>query len=125
MRGNFTFRSGTEQFGPLMRHAAPPTAIICANDDMAVGALFAAHREGIAVPREVSIAGFDDTPVSALVWPPLTTVRQPLQQMAAHAVTLLSESAAGPEEGDWHAPLQPFAIVERESCAPPAAAPGG
>ncbi|MGJ3627687.1 substrate-binding domain-containing protein [Sphingomonas sp. MMS24-JH45] len=72
-RGNFTFRSGSELLPELLAERPDLTAIACANDDMAVGVLFAAHQRGLSVPAQLSITGFDDTPVSALVWPPLTT----------------------------------------------------
>ena len=56
---------------------------------MALGVLAAAQRLGLAVPGDLSIAGFDDSPASSLVWPPLTTVRQPIAQMARVAVDML------------------------------------
>lgn len=88
-RGDFTFRAGATLMPELVKAPLRPTALICANDDMAVGAMFAAHRMGIDIPRELSVVGFDDTPVSAIIWPPLTTVHQPLKRMGAKAVELL------------------------------------
>lgn len=112
-RGNFTFKSGIAAFPELLRNR--PTAIICANDDMAVGALFAAHEAGISVPDEISLASFDDTPVSALVWPPITTVRQPIKQIAGRAIELLASSEDRSERVAHE--YQPFTIVERASVA--------
>ncbi len=120
VRGNFTFRSGVELLPRLLELPAPPTAVICANDDTAVGALFAAHRADLHVPRDLSIASFDDTPVSALVWPPLTTVHQPIQEMAARAMQIIAASRTG--NGAAAAPgheFLPFSIIERSSVAPP------
>ncbi|CAN5335161.1 LacI family DNA-binding transcriptional regulator [soil metagenome] len=88
-RGDFTFRSGVQLATELFDGPFTATAMICANDDMAAGALSAAHARGIAVPASLSITGFDDTPVSAIVWPPLTTVHQPLKAMGERAVACL------------------------------------
>lgn len=117
-RGDFTFRSGKELLPRLME--AAPTAVICANDDMAAGALFAAHQHGIDVPGALSITGFDDTPVSAIVWPPLTTVHQPLQRMSAHAVALMDTLLRAP--GKPHPPIAetlPHTITTRASTGSP------
>jgi LacI family transcriptional regulator len=91
VRGDFTFRAGVICTQQLLDSDSRPTAIVCANDDMAVGALFAAHRAHLAVPAEVSIVGFDDAPISAHTWPPLTTVHQPVRMIAGRAVELLVE----------------------------------
>jgi len=63
--------------------------VFASNDDMALGVLAAAHRLGLNVPSELSVVGFDDSPTAALVWPPLTTVRQPVFEMARTAVEML------------------------------------
>ncbi|MBE7218735.1 MAG: LacI family DNA-binding transcriptional regulator [Caulobacteraceae bacterium] len=91
--GAFTFRSGVEAAERLLSLAEPPTAIFAANDDMALGVLSVAARRGVAVPDELSVAGFDDSPVSRVVWPQLTTIRQPNVELAAAAVDLV----AGPD----------------------------
>ena len=91
-RGNFTFRSGIECGQRLLSAAHGITALVCANDDMAAGALLAAHKLGLQIPSDVAITGFDDTPVSQIVWPPLTTIHQPLRAMGERAVERLSTS---------------------------------
>ncbi|XVS62953.1 LacI family DNA-binding transcriptional regulator [Actinosynnema sp. CA-299493] len=73
----------------LLALADRPTALVAFNDKMAVGALRAARELGLDVPRDVSVAGFDDLDLSRATWPELTTVRQPLQEMGRMAVTLL------------------------------------
>ncbi|HEX2013330.1 MAG TPA: LacI family DNA-binding transcriptional regulator [Roseateles sp.] len=88
-QGDFTFRSGVEAAHQLLSRRQRPTAVFASNDDMALGVLAAAQRLGLAVPADLSIAGFDDSPAASLVWPPLTTVRQPVVQMARAAVDLL------------------------------------
>jgi LacI family transcriptional regulator len=122
-RGNFTFRSGVEKSLPILQAPARPTALICANDDMAVGALFSAHKMGLDIPRDLSVVGFDDTPVSELIWPPLTTVHQPLRLLGARAVEMLvgqvkaSKTAAALPHA--HFEIVPHRVVMRESTAPP------
>jgi len=108
-----------------------PTAILAFNDNIAVGALQAARARGLVLPRDLSVVGFDDAEHSALVTPALTTVRQPLGEMARMAVELLRRQLSD-------APIEELRIelgtrlVVRESTAPPyaelaraAASPGG
>ncbi|MFA5964186.1 MAG: LacI family DNA-binding transcriptional regulator [Sphingomonas sp.] len=90
-RGNFTFRSGIECAQRLFMATTPITALVCANDDMAAGALLAAHKAGLRIPEDIAITGFDDTPVSEIVWPPLTTIHQPLRRIGERAVQLVCE----------------------------------
>jgi LacI family transcriptional regulator len=122
VRGNFTFKAGVDLLPGLVNAEPAPTAIICANDDTAVGALFAAHRAGMDVPNDLSIASFDDTPVSALVWPPLTTVHQPIQEMSARAVQIIAAARFGGANGvapPAASERLPFTIVERASVSAP------
>lgn len=93
--GGFTFKSGVEAAERLLREDDRVTALACANDDMAAGAMFALHRAGLEIPAAMSVTGFDDTPMSEIVWPPLTTVRQPIQYFAERAVHMLLEDQAG------------------------------
>jgi DNA-binding LacI/PurR family transcriptional regulator len=66
------------------------TGILCASDVMALGAVRAARRRGLAVPADVSVVGYDDSPLMACTDPPLTTVRQPIEAMGRSAVELLA-----------------------------------
>ncbi len=119
--GTFRFESGVEAARRLFALPRPPTAIFAANDFMALGALTEAQRQGIAVPGDVAIVGFDDSDAASLVWPALTTVRQPLAEMAMAAVEMLLSGVAKPEAG--HAPpvrVLPHAVVVRGSSAAPA-----
>ncbi len=92
-RGNFTFRSGLDCAQDLLKGDRTVDALVCANDDMAAGALLAAHKAGLRIPEDIAITGFDDTPVSEIVWPPLTTIHQPLRRMGARAVEYLAQLA--------------------------------
>jgi LacI family transcriptional regulator len=89
--GEFDFASGTAAAESLLDLPDRPTAIFASNDDMAAGVLAVAHRRDIAVPQDLSVAGFDDTELASAVWPPLTTIRQPTRDLAYSAAALLLE----------------------------------
>ena len=115
-RGNFTFKSGIEKAELLLNSDHDLTALVCANDDMAAGALLVAHRHGLDVPGDISITGFDDTPVSAIVWPPLTTIHQPIRQIGERAVARLVEAiSSGANTLPSGFDPVPYRLVERES----------
>ncbi len=88
-QGDYDFTSGSKAAGELLALPVPPTAIFASSDDMAAGVLATAHRLGIDVPGQLSVAGFDDTDLAAVVWPPLTTIRQPVRDLAYAATDLL------------------------------------
>lgn len=87
--GDYSFRSGGEATRTLLALDPRPTAIFASNDDMAAGALAVAHELDVEVPSALSIAGFDDSDLAQGVWPPLTTIRQPVRELADAAVNLL------------------------------------
>ncbi|KJV35254.1 LacI family DNA-binding transcriptional regulator [Luteibacter yeojuensis] len=85
VQGRFSFESGVKAARQLLQLKQRPTAIFAADDDMAVGAIWAAAEAGVSVPGEVSICGFDDTTIATQVWPLLTTVHQPVRDMGKRA----------------------------------------
>ncbi|MBE1161788.1 LacI family DNA-binding transcriptional regulator [Dyella acidiphila] len=85
VQGRFSFESGVDAMRQLLALPQRPTAIFAADDDMAVGAIWAAAEAGVAVPRDISICGFDDTTIATQVWPPLTTIHQPVREMGRRA----------------------------------------
>jgi LacI family transcriptional regulator len=91
-QGDFLFDTGLNAGRQLLALPERPTAIFAANDDMAAGVLMAAHEMGVAVPDELSVAGFDDAAISRTVWPPLTTVHQPTYDLSYSAADLLIKS---------------------------------
>lgn len=113
-QGMFTYRSGLDAAEALLAQERRPTAIFASNDDMAAGVLSVAHDRRIDVPRDLSVAGFDDTTVARMVWPKLTTIHQPMWELAEAATALLVEG--GPTQ---HVRL-PHRLVERQSTARPA-----
>ena len=80
--------AGAEAFRRLSSTDDPPTAVVAGTDQLALGALHAAHAGGIAIPDQVSVVGFDDIPFAAYTAPPLTTVHNPITEMAHLAVDL-------------------------------------
>jgi LacI family transcriptional regulator len=112
--GDFTFKSGVEAAEKMLRESNQVTALACANDDMAAGAMFALHRAGLEIPSAISVTGFDDTPMSEIVWPPLTTIRQPIKDIAERAVHLLCEA---PSDGPVRHETVAHALIVRESTA--------
>lgn len=118
--GGFSYRGGLEAARQLLGLRRRPSAIFAANDDMAAAISAVAHGLGLNIPADLSIAGFDDTSVATTVWPELTTIRQPIADMAASAVALamdLTRSSAEPA-GNVQAELQ---LIERASTAAPPA----
>lgn len=110
---NFNFEDGKKAFKELIETDKNLTAIFVASDEMAAGALSTALAMGIKVPEDLSIIGFDDTMISELVYPPLTTLSQPLMQMGSEAVTLLLKIIN--KENDISSMFLPHSISERKS----------
>jgi LacI family transcriptional regulator len=122
VQGDFSFKSGFDCAKLLMARTPRPTAIFSSNDEMALGVMSVAHRMGLNVPRDLSIAGFDDAPSASVVWPQLTTIRQPIFEMAEAAAEMLIAGQANPVgEGDEPpvSRILEFSLVTRESTAPP------
>ena len=121
--GDFRVRTGYEQAKVLFGLDARPTAIFAGNDLSALGVLRAAREAGLRVPEDLSVVGFDDIPLSAWSTPPLTTVHQPLTEMAAVAVRTLLEST-GSDGTLRHRVELATDLVVRESTAPPGGSMG-
>lgn len=121
-RGEYNYETGSKGFRALLDTAPNqrPTAIFCANDLIAVGALHAAAELGLRVPHDVSIVGFDDLEMAG--WPnfELTTVRVPREQMARHAAELLVQLIDGTvPAGDIQRLVHPVELVLRRTHGPP------
>jgi LacI family transcriptional regulator len=118
IEGNYQQRTGYESTRSLLQSAVlPPTAIFAANDLSAFGAMDAARECGFRIPEDISIVGFDDIPQSVIVYPRLTTVRQPLEQMGQVAVRLLLERIEDRSRPPQRITL-PTQLIIRDSCAP-------
>jgi LacI family transcriptional regulator len=97
--GNFVFADGLVCAERMLRAAVPPTAIFASNDDMAAAAVSMARKFGLSLPGQLSVTGFDDAPVATMIWPELTTVRQPVTVMARLAAQLIIQHE--PRRNGW------------------------
>jgi LacI family repressor for deo operon, udp, cdd, tsx, nupC, and nupG len=110
--GDFTITSGVTAIERLLAATPRPTAVFCANDEMAIGALKAARTAGLRVPEDISVVGFDDISFAAFTDPPLTTIRQPRRAFGHAAVAALLHGAPPARLA--------FELIPRASTAPPA-----
>ena len=118
VQGDYTFESGIRAAERLLDLAPRPTAVFCSNDEMAAGVLHVARQRGLDVPKDLSIIGFDDTPIASHIWPPLTTVRWPIATMArAAALKLIGDE--GDSADDAEGALFVSTLIRRASVAPP------
>ncbi|MEK7430397.1 MAG: LacI family DNA-binding transcriptional regulator [Pseudomonadota bacterium] len=117
-QGDFMFDGGETSAMSLLTAPDRPTAIFGSNDETAIGVMAAAHRLGLSVPGDLSVAGFDDSEIARLAWPQLTTVRQPIQAMAAAAAELVIGQADAEERKVEHRRLD-FSLVFRGTTAAP------
>lgn len=117
VQGDFSFGSGVAAARQLfsLPRGRGPTAVFAANDDMAAGVIWAAGEHGLSVPADVSVCGFDDTPISRQIWPTLTTIHQPSRDMGRIAALQLLDVLRGRGEGGMA--QVPFALQVRESTA--------
>ena len=114
-QGNYSAAGGARAIASVFRAGGGlPRAVVCANDQTALGVMHALARRGIDVPSAVAVTGFDDVPVARHLHPPLTTVRQPIRELGATAFDVLySRISAGGGDPDVVLPVR---LVVRESC---------
>jgi LacI family transcriptional regulator len=120
--GRFSYEHGIAGGAALLDLPRPPTAVFAGSDETALGVIEAARGRGLRVPEDLSVVGFDDTPVARLAAPPLTTVRQPLREMGAVAVRTALRLAAGEKVDSHHVELATELVVRRSTAHPPASA---
>lgn len=114
--GHFLRGPAQMAMGSLLKLTEPPTAIFCASDVMAMEAIDVARKEGLRVPEDISIIGFDDNPLCAYSSVPLTTVWQPIPEMGRMGVEFLNQIITGKKEQPVKMLLK-TRLVERKSCA--------
>lgn len=117
-RGAYSFESGIACGKALLAKPEPPTAIFASNDEMAAGVISAARQLGLEVPRDVSVAGFDDSALASRIVPSLTTIRRPVREMARLAATKLIASIDGRDDEARVAVMLDPTLVIRESTRP-------
>lgn len=117
-KGDYSRRSAREAAQHFFSLDHPPTAIFAASDDMALEIISVAHENGIKVPEDISVIGFDDNPAGLFGSVALTTIKQPLFAMGEEAVQILHEIMQGKNTDRIRKVLEP-ALIIRESCASP------
>jgi LacI family transcriptional regulator len=108
-------------FGPaneLLGRGGEFTAIVCYNDEAAIGAIRAFMNHGLRVPQDVSVVGFDDIQSAAFHNPSLTSIRQPLNQMGVEAARILLQRIRGQEEFADTVPILPELVIRESTCPP-------
>ena len=116
----FSFEGGRRAARELLDRDDRPTAVICSSDVMALGVLKEAHALGLRVPDDLSVVGFDGIDAAGWVEPPLTTVEQPIEELASTAVDLLRTVVAEPRRSLPRVLFQPR-LREGATTAPPPA----
>ena len=116
-QGNLSYESGIDATLRFMRAKTRPTAIFCANDQMAAGAMKVLHEMGLSIPGDISVVGFDDMPLASQLWPQLTTIRQPLFRMSRLAGKLLIQRLRGESPGDVERVIKAEFVI-RDSTGP-------
>jgi len=118
-QGDYSASGGANVIASLLDAGSKlPRAIVCANDQTALGAIHTLAQRGFKVPQDVAITGFDDVPVAKHMHPPLTTIRQPMQELGAKAFEVLYSRISG--DHAKHDVVLPVQLVVRESCGCPA-----
>ncbi|WP_166114072.1 LacI family DNA-binding transcriptional regulator [Pseudoalteromonas sp. Z9A5] len=114
--GNFSYHSGVDSARSILDLSPRPTAVFASNDYMAAAVLKLATQRRLAVPDDISIAGFDNAPIARHIWPGLTTIAQPVEEMTKQAVTQLISHISNPQEQPYQVTLE-SRLITRESTA--------
>ncbi|QIZ77113.1 substrate-binding domain-containing protein [Ferrimonas lipolytica] len=115
--GDFSYQGGYDAMAALLQQRGRVSAVFAGNDLMAMGAARAASEQGLRIPQDLSLVGYDDIPGAQYFNPPLTTIQQPVQQLAEQAIELLLKRIADPKRAGECAMLAPT-LIERHSVAP-------
>ncbi|MEM1174837.1 MAG: LacI family DNA-binding transcriptional regulator [Pseudomonadota bacterium] len=117
--GELSLAGARKAVRQLLNHEQRPTAIFCANDEMAIGALHEVKSSGLNVPEDISIIGFDDIRYAEIVDPPLTTISQPAEEIGERAMYRLCREIEDGMGGDSITEIVPHKLVIRRSVAAP------
>jgi LacI family transcriptional regulator len=115
VHGDMTQQGGAQAVEPLLTLDPRPTAIVCSNDLMAIGAMNRIQQAGLQAGKDIAIGGFDDIPLAAYVSPPLTTLHQPIYEIGRRACTMLIEILNGGIPANSHVLLTPTLVVRASS----------
>ena len=115
-RGNYSFQSGINGANYFLELESIPTAIVCANDSMALGAMYRLQQAGYKIPQDISVVGFDDISVASQITPSLTTVFAPIEEIATLSFTMLEDLIEHRSPENRHIAL-PGRLITRQSSA--------
>lgn len=115
--GDFSYRCGLSAAEALLSATPRPTAIFACNDDMAAATVAVGHKLHLDMPEQLSVVGFDDTEIATIIWPALTTVKQPIEAMAAAALDCIGQHADSGQAEPPGRQVLPYSIIERDSLA--------
>ncbi|KAF7773927.1 LacI family transcriptional regulator [Pseudoalteromonas citrea] len=116
--GNFSYHSGADSAKAILDINPRPSAVFASNDYMAAAVLKLATQRQLKVPEDISIAGFDNAPIARHIWPGLTTIAQPVEEMTRQAVELLIEQIGGAQVQARQTTLE-AKLITRESTSKP------
>lgn len=116
-QGEYAPQNGYRIVQDWLQNGRTFSALFCASDALAMGALLALHEAGVGVPDQVAVVGFDDLPNAAFTHPPLTTIRQPIYEKGVSAANLLIDQIDEPDRAVQHVLLTPELMVRRSSVA--------
>ncbi|MBN1326627.1 MAG: GntR family transcriptional regulator [Candidatus Cloacimonetes bacterium] len=114
-KGDYSYESGSKAAEYFLSLPEPPTAIMCANDSMAIGAMKVIQENGLKIPDDISIIGFDDIEIASRIFPTLTTNAAPITEMAEKSVSMLLSAISG-KDIDYEHIIMPARLITRESC---------
>ncbi len=113
--GGMTIAGAVKATRKLLNHPHRPTAIFCANDEMAIGCIHEIKQEGLRVPDDISVMGFDDTRYAEMTDPPLTTIFQPAEEIGERTFYRLLKAIEGNEENEGEPEIIPHKLIVRKS----------
>lgn len=116
--GDFRYKSGEIAMDRLLALDDPPTAVFVCNDMMAIGAIRAIQNRGLSIPEDVSIVGFDNIPIAEAITPALTTVAQPMKEIAERAMSILYRRMQGDTKGSFERVVLVPELIIRDSTKP-------
>ena len=120
VEGQLTITGARQATRTLLNHHVRPTAIFCANDEMAIGCLHEIKAAGLSVPGDISVVGFDDIRYAEVTDPPLTTISQPAEEIGERTMYRLCREIEEGNSGDSKPEIVPHKLVVRASVGPPA-----
>ena len=118
IKAPITVEGGRQAARQLSNMGSRPTAIFCANDEMALGAMFEIKKAGLRVPEDISVMGFDNMLYGEISDPPLSTIEQPADKIGEYSMRRLLKLIAG-ETGGGSMEIIPHRLIERQSCMKP------